>query len=284
MDMNKLLILSFLFVGHILMAQSLEMGTTIGGMAYSGDLNPSSDFWQVSKIHPAIGVQFRVNINDFLAVRLNGMHGTISGDDARAKDEGRRVRNLHFKSQLQEIGLIGELHLLRLNPMRSKNTFAPYIFGGIGLFHFNPKALYKGDWVALQPLGTEGQWQAEGGYSLWEIAIPLGGGLKYAINESWIIGLELGGRLTMTDYLDDVSRSYADAGVLLEEMGQAAADLSDRRAEINSSFVATPGTSRGSTEHNDYYFTGGLSISYRLVGSKTQRKQMKQGRNKCPWQ
>jgi len=38
------------------------------------------------------------------------------------------------------------------------NRIAPYIAAGGTLFYFNPKTVYEGMTVALQPLGTEGQY------------------------------------------------------------------------------------------------------------------------------
>lgn len=43
------------------------------------------------------------------------------------------------------------------------------------------------------------------------VAIPLGVGVKYALNENWNIFAEVNYRLTTTDYIDDVSSSYAGA-------------------------------------------------------------------------
>lgn len=275
-----------LFSSTILVAQSIEIGGVVGVMTYYGDLNPSPEPLSLNKFHPSIGGTFRVNLNDFFAFRMMLLQGTISGDDARSDVPNRRKRNLHFKSALQELSIVGEFNVLRFSPAKNSHHFTIFLFGGGGLFHFNPKAKYEENWVELQPLGTEGQFlDANSSYQRWDVSVLAGGGLKYAINANWIIGVEIGGHLTFNDYLDDVSTNYPDNGVLLEEMGEVAAALSDRRREFNPDFVPDfdDHLYRGTPDYADYFLTGGVSLSYRMVTSKTRRKQIRQARNRCPW-
>ena len=52
---------------------------------------------------------------------------------------------------------MAEFHILKYIPGSMKYRWTPYVTGGAAVFTFNPKAEYNGEWVALQPLGTEGQ-------------------------------------------------------------------------------------------------------------------------------
>lgn len=282
--MKKSLIYILLFTCSIVHAQSIEVGGKLGLMSYSGDLNSKVKLLQLNKLHPTIGLSFGYNFNDFLAFRLSLSHGTISGDDAFADTEGRRARNLHFRSNLQEFSGVLEYNILRFNPTIGRD-FTMYALGGVGIFHFNPKALYQGEWVELHPLGTEGQLLNDNtSYRLWDISIPMGVGVKYALNGRWVIGLEFRSSLTFNDYLDDVSTNYPDLGVLAEEMGIVAANLSDRKRELpNNDSNPSDGRVRGNVDNDDLYFTGSVKIAYRLIGSKTQRQKMRQKRNECPW-
>ena len=54
-------------------------------------------------------------------------------------------------------------------------------------------------------------------YSLWQIAVPFGVGMRFRLSYMWDLKLEAGLRKTFTDYLDDVSGNYAPSGVLLNE-------------------------------------------------------------------
>ncbi|MEZ5059160.1 MAG: hypothetical protein R2879_19155 [Saprospiraceae bacterium] len=164
----------------------------------------------------------------------------------------------------------------------------PYLFVGIAASSFNPKAKYNNEWVALQPLGTEGQ--GIGGndspYSKVAFAIPFGIGFKYAFNDLWNIGLEFGARKTFTDYLDDVGGTYTSYNELLAGNGQLAANLGNRTGEyLDTEPINVPtGTPRGDNVTSDWYFIAGLSISYNfmdtgLVGS---RRRSRGGRRGCP--
>ena len=54
-------------------------------------------------------------------------------------------------------------------------------------------------------------------YSLIQPAIPLGIGFKFALNDKWSVGIEYGIRITFTDHIDDVSKTYFDPTLLSQE-------------------------------------------------------------------
>ncbi len=202
-----------------LQAQYSEVGIAVGASAYEGDLT-STQFGAAFR-HPrvALGAFYRYNAMDFVSVKLGFTYGTLAGDDSKSGDAYQRGRNLHFKSSVMELALTGEFNILGYQPYNLDRPFSPYVFGGIAVFRFNPKALYQDEWIALQPLGTEGQGLSEYPerkmYNLTSFAIPCGVGAKYALNDTWNVGFEAGIRFTFTDYLDDVSTTYADENVLL---------------------------------------------------------------------
>ena len=65
----------------------------------------------------------------------------------------------------------------------------------------------------LRPLGTEGQgseaYPGRKPYNNIAFCIPLGVGFKYNLNPSLNLGFEITYNFTTTDYLDDVSTTYA---------------------------------------------------------------------------
>ena len=146
----------------------------IGGMYYLGDLkeNALPDFRTV-KLAINAGVQY--NISPHFVAQINYLHGSLEGDDAYNSEQGKRNRNLRFKTKIDEISLRFNFNILRERQKR----IVPYLIAGFGVFHFNPTA----DGVALQPLGTEGQFIPGGGYpspySLWQMDVPLGIGIRY---------------------------------------------------------------------------------------------------------
>ncbi len=268
--MKHVLFIAILLLPLGLFAQSYEAGLMFGGSSYQGDLSPNAVNLSTGKIHPSLGLFFRYNINKYISARGNFSYGKISGDDALANDEGRKNRNLSFQSNIMEFGLTGELNLFGFQPSGLQKRYSPYLFGGIAVFRFNPETNYNGNLVELQPLGTEGQGMDgfDEPYKLTQIAIPMGVGMKYAINERLNIGAEIGFRKTFTDYLDDVSGSYVAYDELLRGNGELAAILSDRRGELVEDgtdipvIVETGTQRRGNPEETDWYAVAGITVSY----------------------
>jgi hypothetical protein len=151
------------------------------------------------------------------------------------------------------------------------SIMTPYVFAGVAVYHFNPLGFYENRWVALQPLGTEGQGSSFSGektYSLTQFAIPFGVGVKVSTARRVSINLEWGLRKTFTDYLDDVSGKYADKFLLASEKGTTAAALSDR--SLTTEGGSNTGRQRGNSLSKDWYAFAGVIISFKLKGTEGQ--------------
>jgi hypothetical protein len=220
MNMHKLttfalcFLLPYLAEAQFKYAQKfLEVGAAIGTSSYSGELTKTIlDF---KHVHLAGGAFARYHFSRFGAVRLQGMYGTISGNDADSKDQINQVRNLSFRSRILDVALTGDFYVLGYNPEK-QNMFSPYLSVGLAVFNYKPQAKtfdpnFADQWVNLQPLKTEGQGSIQGRtpYQLTQVSVPLAIGLQYAIHSHINIGLEVGYRVTFTDYLDDVGLYYA---------------------------------------------------------------------------
>lgn len=159
----------------------------------------------------------------FTWARISGDDYTFNKNDVQ-KYVVQYARNLHFRNDLKEFALTGIYNFVadgRNANARAK--FTPYLFGGVALVAHSPEARtpaanesepYEARrWVKLQPLRTEGQGQPgrEKPYSLVTVAVPVGIGARYMINELFNVGVEIGYRYTFTDHLDDVSgNGYGD--------------------------------------------------------------------------
>ena len=277
---TKLITLIFFFPIFVF-SQHFEVGVTAGISTYQGDLNPSNSRFTLGTINPMAGIFGRYNFNDFVTLRLGGTYGILAGDDAKAKKDLQQQRNLSFRSNLIEGSIVGEFNILGYQPYNLARPFSPYLFAGVAFFNFNPKAEYQDEWIALQPLGTEGQNLADSEkapYKKTKFSIPFGIGVKYALSDTWNIGVELGIRKTFTDYIDDVSGRYADETLLLASNPLSAA-LANR-----SSTPQEPGNLRGNSEQPDWYTLLGVTISRNfldngLVGSRKRGRRSKTG---CP--
>lgn len=270
--MKQFFILLIAIMPITISAQHLELGVLAGISNYQGDLAPSSIKTSFGQTHAAFGGFVRYNVNNYVAAKFGVNYAKISGDDAVSDNSSRLKRDLSFESKVLEFGLIGEFNILGYQPYALEKVFSPYIFAGISLFKFNPTAELDGTRYDLHPLGTEGQgleqFPDRKPYKLLDISIPMGAGVKYAINDKWNIGLELGVRMTFTDHLDDVSTTYVDDALILEANGEIAAALANRSGEPKFT-----DDGRGNPNNNDWYFIGGLTISYNfldngLVGSR----------------
>ena len=254
-----------------------EIGFSSGAIGYWGDLQ--NKLITMSQAGVCGGLMLRNPLHANVAVRFSANYGTIQAKDSKSNDPERIKRNLSFRSRLVEYGLSGEFLLPithkvmgsdGITPSKIAYPIMPYFVVGMHLFHFNPQAEYKGTWYDLKPLNTEGQNlnrpQAKN-YSLTQISIPLGFGLKYKLTSRANLAVEFSGRKTLTDSLDDVSTSYPDLAAQKFSNGDIGYKLSWRGNEINGqeNKVIPEGTRRGNSDNNDWYVLSTVSFRVKLA-------------------
>lgn len=234
-----------------------------GFMTYNGDINEKSDkiisSSKVFKPYIKAGINYRLGSR--MEVSFAYLYGNIGGADSLAKERDNKKRNQSFRSRIHEVSAQVEYHLLSVYRKQHLN---PFVFGGAGIFHFNPQGELNGTWYDLRPLGTEGQF-IEGGdhpkpYKLTQIDFPLGIGIYFQLHKNWRLRLDYTYHVTRTDYLDDVSHSYPDMDELAATLnGDLAVQLSDRRLE---NFAPPPGRPRGNPKVNDSFTSFGFLLIY----------------------
>ncbi len=254
-------------------AQQYSVRSYAGGLYYLGDLAPLSSVFSLSGYNPGLGISVGKEINKTFDIQLKYVYGRISASDSDARSESRKKRNLSFASSLYEVGLITEIHLNTWLKGLDKYGVRLYYSTGVSLFHFNPKAIYEGSLVELQPLGTEGQGSGiintQDKYSLNQISIPFGIGMQFDLNDEFELGFEVIPRWTFTDYLDDVSGAYVPLSDLSSQNGQLSAALSNRTGEYlgTTPIDAASGALRGDPMDADWYLFMGVYVSYRWGSS-----------------
>jgi hypothetical protein len=248
-------------------AEKSELGFILGSSYYTGDLNRLGHFRQLSF---AGGLLYRYNLNPRVALRASAFAGKIKGNDALSKYEYFQNRNLNFNSLLIE-GAFG-LEFNYLNYVTSR-TFgqrywiSSYLFTQVSGFYFNPKTTVEGNVYELQPLGTEGQGtslSSRRNYRRFQVAFPIGLGLKLNLSKKVQFSIEYGIRLTFTDYLDDVGGNYVDPVALSAINGELAASLSDRSKNPIGSNGRNAGMQRGDGAFNDWYAFFGAGLTFKL--------------------
>jgi opacity protein-like surface antigen len=246
---------------------------------YQGDLQAKR--FTFSEATPAAGLGISYFLTSKVVLRTAFTYAKVGADD-RNNPTGRAIqlRNLNFTSNIYEGQLALEYNLFDL----TERSVTPYVFAGVAGYHFNPYTKDPGgDKVYLQPLSTEGQglpaYPESKPYNLTQLAIPFGGGLKFAVTEDLRFGIELGFRKLFTDYLDDVSTNYVDSATLANVRGPVAVELAYRGDEVGGGTYPEDGAQRGSPKFKDWYYLTGIRISYVINNGNGRKNKSKLG---CP--
>jgi len=243
-------------------SQKWEIGGFVGGSNYTGDLARN---FVIGETNLSVGAFGRYNFNEYWSYKFGFNYGKISGGDHNFKEY--QTRNLSFFSNVFELDNRIEFNFRRFGVGVLSTRSSAFVFTGLNVFYFNPKAEYNGTVFKLQPLGTEGQTIDDNkSYLRVNLSVPLGMGYKYSLSENWVLGAELGFRMTFTDYLDDVSGTYPDFNELQNKEGSMAVVLSDRSAEVQPfERKAEAGEWRGNPELKDWYVIAGITLTYRFT-------------------
>ena len=306
----------------------VSVGFSVDALNYFGDITPKSSFasTDISFTRPGVGLYLAYRYRPNLTLRGSLSYGRIQGDDFKSADpygensKFRYVRNLSFRNDITELAVGGVWDFMgNHGTFLNRVDFTPYVWGGVAAFHHNPmgkapeldkngQPLAEADtWVALRPLGTEGQYSDAYNikpYSNFQVSIPFGIGIRKRIEKRWDFEFEVGYRYLFTDYIDDVSGMYADLGALNSDLAKA---MSDRSRETTAAVsgkerdfdainaVSRPVTytskydgqqytvlagygeefptnNRGLSKDKDIYIVTSFRISYILTGSFRRAK------------
>lgn len=280
-------VISILFINKN-NAQYSDVGLSLGFATYWGDLNATSFSTNLTKnSRLAIGVHYRYMFNHRIGLRAQLAYGKVRGNDANSDQSWQLQRNLSFKSSLTELAVMGEYYIFGFDTEPGSAMISPYITAGVASFWFDPKTIYKGSEIRLQPLGTEGQGMPgrPDRYSLQSFCIPFGAGAKITFTETFNMGIEVVLRRTFTDYIDDLSTIYINYDDLNAANGTLAANLSNRMNEYlgQTEPVQLPtGSQRGGDKVDDYYFMSMVSFNFMFTDWKGKRRLGKSNKVSCP--
>ena len=219
------LILFFVNVG--LAQSSSEVGLFLGGTNYYGEV--AKDHGSAEEIGLAAGIMGRYMLN-----RTMGLKGIAGLVKLKGKDitSGIHVeRNWEIENDLVELSVQFEYFPAgkgRRNFVGRFNQYrlSPYFFFGGGVAIGTPKVFVPERDKDLFP---ESENQPDN-----FVILPIGGGLRFDLNQYCILSVEFGKRMVFSDYLDGIS--------------------------IN-----------GDSTTNDWYAFGGLMISI-LLNAQTDRR------------
>jgi hypothetical protein len=302
------------------------VSVSLNALNYYGDLAPTPKRFStdIGFTRPGIGVSFGHRFGPRYTLTASFMYGTLRGSDiesANAADEEngrfRYMRNLSFRNRIKELSVIASIDLFpNRDTYISRVRWTPYVFGGLAVFHHNPQAQAPendlfgnplpeaGKWVDLQPLGTEGQFATLSDsavnkgikpYKRIQIAIPMGVGARFRLNQLMDLSVEFGFRYLFTDYIDDVSRNYVDLGVfgndeLAKAMSYRSGELFPVGFEPNPPYVSPvdgrtynvldgygrefPDNVRGNKGDRDIYMVTTVKLTY-ILGKTFHRAKFR---------
>ncbi len=276
--MRKLFFILALTASQVISAQSVEyvqqgeFGVTAGGAHYFGDLNTRAG---LNRPKPALGVFFRKQFGNYIGLRVAAHYAQVGYSDTYSKNEYQKTRNLSFNSNIWELAVQGDFNFFKFLPNSPNYLFTPYVTLGVGIFSYDPYAYLNGKKEFLRPLGTEGQtanptYLGRKEYNTMAICIPFGVGIKYNISEKVNISFEVAQRFTNTDYLDDVSTTYAGKDKFpsgANGQPSTAFLLQDRSYEIvgkSNAIGLVEGRQRGNSKQKDQYVFAEIGISFNI--------------------
>ncbi len=265
---QRFLILFFLILNFSAYAQS-RTGIFIGGGTtwYYGDMNDRLLTHQkLFRYYFTGGLLYRVSQHVYIAGSFSA--GKVVGADSLAIQEFNLRRNLHFRNDIWQGSLHAEYRLLGYQNGKTRKV-TPYLIGGVAYFHFNPVAILNGKEVALQKLGTEGQYIEGGGnpdpYKLYGFSFPFGIGVEFRLSNAFAARIEVINHFALTDYFDDVSTNYADSSQLAATSnGPLAVEMA---SNLPSGYPAE-GFGRGNPKNKDTYVFAGVKLLYTPVFGK----------------
>lgn len=280
-------------------AQSrLEVGYVYGISNFLGDLGGNAGkggFFlkdnMMSLTRFITGFHAGYHPSEYINFDLSYVAGKLEGADSLIKGNGgvevaRKTRDQHFRSPLKELTLTLEIFptvYFEYDPNNVAGKIKPYLLFGIGVFQFNPQAQYikpdgTREWVDLKPLRTEGQGMSSHPdrkeYSLTQMNIPYGFGVKYHLSRTISISLEAITRKTFTDYIDDVHGVYYDKATLLALKGPIAVALADpSKGDIPTATM--PNADGTGAQRGDKQLDSFMAIEFKLgylIKSKKRKK------------
>jgi hypothetical protein len=248
--------------------QQGEFGIAVGGAHYFGDLNTRA---ALNRPKLSAGVFFLKQFNNYIGLKVGANFARLGYSDVYSdNNEFQKRRNLSFNSNIWEFAVAGQFNFFKFYPGIPGYSYTPYVSLGVGVFSYDPYAYLAGEKYNLRQLGTEGQGNAaypdRKPYGTMAVCIPFSVGFKFNMSETVNVFAEVGYRFTTTDYLDDVSTTYADPAdfpALPNGNPSPARLLADRSYETGVP-IGIKGRQRGNSLQKDAYVLAQVGISFNI--------------------
>jgi hypothetical protein len=182
---KKFLFITLVCISTLVNSQIHEIGITLGGSNYIGDVGRETFIYPNSY---AIGGIYKYNLNPRMAFRGNLTYFKLTDNDANSNNIGRQMRALNFTNTLFEVAGGIEFNYFDYDLSGRDKTHTPYILLQIAAMNY--KAAVS---------GTPGDYEYKNKTAL---AIPFGLGYKTKIIGKLAGAVEVGLIYTFSDDLD----------------------------------------------------------------------------------
>ena len=200
---HSFFILLMFICAQLTTAQRYELGVTVGGSNYIGDIG------RVSYLSPTglgFGVIGKVNKSERHSIRASFLYLPVLGNDSKSSEPYRKLRGYSFDNSIKELSVGIEYNFWEWDYYAERNQSVPYLYTGITGFNYG--TLVRG--TNRSSSGDDVQIKAFG--DAWSMAIPMVVGYKIQLARSLRLAFEIGARYTFTDNIDgsDPNRELKD--------------------------------------------------------------------------
>ncbi len=184
-----------------------EVGLSGGVFVYQGDLTPQA-LGSYKTMKPQLALHLYRIISPAFSVRFNINRGKLYGNDAKySNPDWRQQRNFNFTTPVTELSVQGVWSFLQSRSPR----FSPYVFAGAGFSFLK----IKRDWSNMNTTVFNDGSDVQAGLAIDAAkstprimpVVPVGAGVRYALNDRFSLIGETSYRLSFTDYLDGFSKA-----------------------------------------------------------------------------
>jgi hypothetical protein len=186
---NSILSIVFISFSSILLGQVYEIGVSLGGTNYVGDIGSTK---YINPNQLAGNVFFKYNYNPRIVFRGTLSYLPIKGDDAKADTDLRRNNNNDFNNIIVEIAAGMEYNFYEYDISSEDKSWTPYIL--VELAAFNYSYVKSPGAAGINVLGKKTS-----------LAVPMGVGFKSKLSGNIAFSLETKFRYTFEDDLEDTT-------------------------------------------------------------------------------
>ena len=222
--MRRLITLFFLLTNHLMgFSQIHEMGMFLGGSNTISDLGSTHFIYANS---PAFGLIYKWNLTTRYALRASFITSKLKSSDYYANDLSRFNRFFEVDNKVFEFSAGMEVNFFDFDLHNQDREFSPYFFTGINYFQYQLFTVRNG----LSSIDVNKY------DSALEFSIPAIVGIKFSVNNSFVLSFETGIRYSLTDNIDGSN-----------PIGQFENDIQVKHGELYN---------------NDWYVFTGIALSY----------------------